>query len=258
MLTKLVEDVVAVARAAGEAILAADRASSSKGDGSPVTAADLASHRVLVDGLARLEPLPVLSEEAKATPYETRRQWERSWLIDPLDGTKEFIQRSGEFTVNIALIEHGRPVLGVVHAPALKRSYWGCAGAGAFRQDGDATRAIAVATDVQGALEVVVSRSHASAETLAFVHRVAAARRINIASLGSALKLCLVAEGTANIYPRIGPTMEWDTAAAQAIVEAAGGRVTDLKGKPLRYNKPELENPFFVAAAPCVDWQRYA
>lgn len=249
--------MVAAARAAGEAILAADRAATAKSDGSPVTAADLASHHVLVEALAQIESLPVLSEEAKATPYETRRHWERSWLIDPLDGTKEFVQRSGEFTVNIALIEHGRAVLGVVHAPALKRTYWASAGGGAFRQDADAVRAIAVATEVRGALEVVASRSHASAETFAFVERVAAARRINIASIGSALKLCLVAEGAAHIYPRIGPTMEWDTAAAQCIVEAAGGRVTDLEGRPLRYNKPALENPFFVAAAPCIEWQPY-
>jgi len=254
---ELAEAVLALAHAAGAAIRNASHSATLKADGSPVTEADLASHEVLVAGLPRLAALPVVSEEAKATPYEARRDWTRAWVIDPLDGTKELLQLSGAYTVNIALIEDGHPVLGVVHAPALRRSYWACAGVGAFREDDAGARAIAVASGTSGGLEVVASRSHVSAETGAFLQRLAASHQINLVSIGSALKLCLVAEGAAHLYPRFGTTMEWDTAAAQCVVEVAGGRVTDLQGQPLRYNKPDLANPFFVAAAPFVDWQRY-
>jgi 3'(2'), 5'-bisphosphate nucleotidase len=159
--------------------------------------------------------------------------------------------------VNIALLEDGHAVLGIVHAPALGRSYWAAASEGAFRSDGETERAISAAGAVASPLEVVASRSHAGAETEAFLERLGADHQVHLQSIGSSLKLCLVAEGAAHLYPRFGATMEWDTAAAQCVVEIAGGRVTDLEGRPLRYNKPDLHNPWFVVAGPCFDWQRY-
>jgi 3'(2'), 5'-bisphosphate nucleotidase len=216
-----------------------------------VTAADHAAHRVLA---AQLQPLlpncPVVSEEDAAS-HAQRQSTGRFWLIDPLDGTKEFIARNGEFTVNIALIEDGRSVLGVVFAPASGELYWGGHGLGAFCQRGEETSAIATASVSSTAspqsaevCRVVVSRSHLDAETQAFIDRLAPVRLVQA---GSSLKFCRVAEGAADIYPRMGPTCEWDTAAAQAVLEGAGGVVLDLHGAPLRYGKPELLNPFFVA-----------
>ena len=261
----LARSVLALSRAAGDAIMKvyarADVGATTKEDRSPLTEADLVSHHLLVAGLEGMSPhIPVLSEESRTVPYETRRGWRRFWLIDPLDGTKEFLKRNGEFTVNIALIDDGRPVLGVVHAPVLGRSYWGFSGGGAFREEGDAVRPITVARAPAGseATEIVASRSHAGAETEEFLQRLSKDHRVNLQSIGSSLKLCLVAEGAAHLYPRFGPTMEWDTAAAQCVVEAAGGRVTNLEDEPLRYNKPDLLNPFFVVAGPSsLDWQRY-
>jgi len=258
-LAELLDGVEALARRAGRAILeiyaSADDGVTYKDDRSPLTAADLASHRVLAAGLAGLAPeIPVLSEEGAAMPYAERRGWRRFWLVDPLDGTKEFIKRNGEFTVNVALVDAGVPVLGVVHAPTLARTYLAARGAGAWRRDGEAQPRAIRATGTDGEeLVVVASRSHAGPELAAFL---AALPPHRLASMGSSLKLCLVAEGAADFYPRLGPTMEWDTGAAHAVALAAGGRVVDVQGKDLRYNKESLLNPYFlVLGERVVPWE---
>ncbi|MCP3997358.1 MAG: 3'(2'),5'-bisphosphate nucleotidase CysQ [bacterium] len=255
----LLPGVVSIARDAGAAVDEVYRQTSTevsyKADESPLTAADLASHRVIAAGLKDLAPeIPILSEEGVERPYDSRRAWDRLWIVDPLDGTKEFIKRNGEFTVNIALVENGVPVLGVVYAPVLDRTYLAAAGDGAWRRDGDAAAKPirATGTAVEGAasgrpepgeLAVVASRSHPSPRLTAFLDRLGEHRLVN---MGSSLKLCLVAEGAADVYPRLGPTMEWDTAAAHAVALAAGGQVLDFTGKPLGYNKQNLLNPHFI------------
>jgi 3'(2'), 5'-bisphosphate nucleotidase len=248
---KLIQQIKGLAHQAGAAIMDVYRSGgtgeTSKADGSPLTLADLAAHRTIVEGLARLTPdIPVLSEEAAGIAFAERAQWTLFWLVDPLDGTKEFIKRNGEFTVNIALIESGEPVLGVVYAPVLDVSYYAARGAGAFVQRGNsAAQAIRVKSCPAGeAIRVVASRSHSDARTEALLNQLGDYQCI---SMGSSLKLCLVAEGAAHFYPRLGPTMEWDTAAAHAVVNEAGGRVCDLAGGELHYNKADLHNPeFFV------------
>lgn len=218
---------------------------SHKADASPVTKADLAAHRVLATHLAHLLPgCQVVSEEDPMS-LDYRRNTGLFWLIDPLDGTKEFIARNGEFTVNIALIEEGRSTLGVVYAPAIDALYWGGAGLGAFRCTGDQTVAINVAPAAEGrACRAVASKSHLNEATQSFIDRLGAASLIQA---GSSLKFCRVAEGAADIYPRLAPTCEWDTAAAQAVLEGAGGAVVDLHGQPLLYGKPDVLNPSFIA-----------
>lgn len=255
---ELLDEIKSLALKAGDAILkvysSADFGTTFKEEGSPLTLADKASHSIITDGLSRISPgIPVLSEESDAAPYEVRKAWERFWLIDPLDGTKEFIKRNNEFTVNIALIAGNAPVMGVVYAPVFRVMYYASAGAGAFKDTDGATTRIS-APDYRGAmLKVVGSRSHAGEELGRFVERIGQAELV---SMGSSLKLCLVAEGAAHLYPRFGPTMEWDTAAAQCVVEEAGGTVTDLKGQRLCYNKKELRNPFFmVCGNPPFPWQ---
>ncbi|NND45591.1 MAG: 3'(2'),5'-bisphosphate nucleotidase CysQ [Xanthomonadales bacterium] len=250
--------LVALARRAGQAILdvyAREFEVELKDDRSPLTEADLASHRIICDGLRALEPgTPVLSEESAEIPFEQRSCWNRYYLVDPLDGTKEFVGRNGEFTVNIALIEDHRPVLGVVHVPVSGVTYSGQLGDGAFRLDGGESR-IAVRKPAADPLVVVGSRSHANPDLQA---RLEALGPHRLVSMGSSLKFCLVAEGEADFYPRLGPTSEWDTGAAQAVVEAAGGQVTRLDGSPLRYNtKDELLNPhFLVFGDDSRDWAR--
>jgi 3'(2'), 5'-bisphosphate nucleotidase len=240
-----------IARRAGAAILsiyAGDYAVEYKDDDSPLTAADKASHRVIVAGLQQAYPdIPVLSEEGADIPYRERSQWRRFWLVDPLDGTKEFIKKNGEFTVNIALIENASPVLGVVYVPVRDALYWGGAEQAAMLQVGlGPARPIRVrSADLQAGLTVVMSRSHPSPELAAYLKDLNVAEAL---SVGSSLKLCAVAEGRADLYPRLGPTMEWDVAAGHAVVEAAGGRVTTLAGAPLRYNKRDLLNPFFIVS----------
>jgi 3'(2'), 5'-bisphosphate nucleotidase len=228
-----------------------------KHDQSPLTEADRVAHELIVARLRALTPpLPVLSEESTASEYSARATWQRFWLVDPLDGTKEFIKRNGEFTVNIALIEHGRPVLGVVHVPVRGETYSACTGVGAFRQKGGAApESIHVRRFTGTRPMVVASRSHAGKETEAFLHSIG---EHDVTSMGSSLKFCLVAEGKADVYPRLGPTMEWDTAAAQCVVEQAGGRVTDVHGHALRYNKPDLHNPWFIVSGVGeYDWLRH-
>jgi 3'(2'), 5'-bisphosphate nucleotidase len=216
-----------------------------KDDGSPLTEADLASHRILVAGLEGLiVDAPVISEESAEANRETAAS--RFWLVDPLDGTREFVNRNGEFTVNVALIEDGTPRLGVVSAPVLGKIYAGIVGDGAFRIDGDGGRTpITVNRDIEDGIVVVGSRSHGDPELM---ERFLEGRNVrDFRAAGSSLKFCTVAEGLADLYPRFGRTMEWDTAAGHAVLLAAGGYVETLDGQPLRYGKPGLDNPHFVA-----------
>jgi len=214
-----------------------------KGDDSPLTKADLAAHRVIVDGLQKLSvQYPIISEESADIDWELRRHWNRYWLVDPLDGTKEFIKRNGEFTVNIALIEKGEPICGVVYAPVLDATYVGERDKGAFLNG----EQIQVEQNAPETLRIVGSRSHASQETTDWLE--ALGKPYQMVPMGSSLKICLVAEGKADIYPRLGPTSEWDTAAAHAVLNAAGGSITTLDGEPLRYNQKEsFLNPYFIA-----------
>jgi 3'(2'), 5'-bisphosphate nucleotidase len=252
-LEKMIEPAVAIATAAGAAILDVYRTEfdvEAKDDQSPLTQADLASHRCIVRGLAELTPeLPIVSEEGGLPPFEVRSQWRRYWLIDPLDGTREFVKRNGEFTVNIALIEDHRPVLGIVHVPVLEKTYIGCDGRGAERRSADGERtAIGVSIESATPVRVVGSRSHRGTSLDAFLEKLG---EFELVPIGSSIKFCLVAEGSADIYPRLGPTSEWDTAAAQAVVEQAGGQVLQLDGEALSYNgKSEILNPHFLVVGP--------
>ena len=252
-LSELVEPAVALARSAGDAILevyATDFDVQAKDDDSPLTQADMASHRVIDAGLRDLTPkIPIISEESGLASYEVRSKWPMYWLIDPLDGTKEFINRNGEFTVNIALIDGNQPVLGVVHVPVSGKTYTGCEGVGAAVREGDGgSRSIGVASTSASPLRVVGSRSHRGASLDTYLKRLGA---IEMLPMGSSLKFCVVAEGDADIYPRLGPTSEWDTAAAQAVVEQAGGAVLELDGQPLAYNaKEDILNPHFLVRGP--------
>ena len=261
---KYLEDIVAIATEAGHRILDVyerDYAVTNKGDGSPLTDADAAAHTLIGARLARLTPdIPMLSEESAHIDYAQRARWNTFWLVDPLDGTKEFINRNGEFTVNIALIEHGRPVLGVVYVPVSGAAYLACAGGGAYKQTAaGARKPIHAARYRGGKATVVTSRSHRGDKLDTFLARLEAREgAYETASMGSSLKLCLVAEGAAHVYPRLGPTSEWDTAAADCIVQAAGGRVTDMGGQALAYNKPSVLNPWFlVSGAGDYDWSSY-
>jgi len=245
----LLEPICSIARAAGEAILEVygrDFGVETKGDRSPLTEADRVAHRIIDDRLRSLPVrLPVLSEEAAEAEHRHRLDWLRYWLVDPLDGTKEFIKRNGEFTVNIALIESHAPVLGAVVAPALGREYFGGPPLGAWRRDeGGEARPIRVAA-AGSSPRVVGSRSHPSGELARYL---GALGPHELKPMGSSLKICLVAEGEADVYPRFGPTSEWDTAAAQAVLEGAGGCMMDTAGRPLRYNRKDtLLNPHFLA-----------
>jgi 3'(2'), 5'-bisphosphate nucleotidase len=248
MRTRLLEGV----HAAGREVLAIyqrDFAVETKADASPLTEADMASHHALVALLDSVSPeVPILSEESDEIPFETRRAWNRYWLIDPLDGTKEFINKNGEFTLNVALIEDGVPVFGIVHAPVLEATWVGQAGQGAFKLTGNAKTPLRVRALPDPEAEpwkVVGSRRHGAESFEAFCAALPAHERV---SLGSSLKLCLVAEGQADLYPRLAPTSEWDTAAAQAVVTAAGGEVLNAhRLEPLRCNQQEsVLNPFFI------------
>ncbi|MDH3350040.1 MAG: 3'(2'),5'-bisphosphate nucleotidase CysQ [Gammaproteobacteria bacterium] len=256
-LKELINPVVDLAVDAGQAIMkvyATEFDVQSKADDSPLTQADLAAHRCIVAGLGELTPdIPIISEEEGLPRFEDRSQWQRYWLIDPLDGTREFVNRNGEFTVNIALIDVHRPVFGVVHVPVQDKTYIGCEGHGAELRDGGSSTAIRVAAASGRPVRVVGSRSHRGSSLDAFLKRVGES---DMVPMGSSLKFCVVAEGRADIYPRLGPTSEWDTAAAQAVVEQAGGKVLELDGKPLSYNaKSEILNPWFVVIGPSdYDW----
>jgi 3'(2'), 5'-bisphosphate nucleotidase len=258
-LQRLIEPVRQLARRAGQRILEiynTDFSVAEKADQSPLTEADMASHRTIVDGLTRLTPdCPILSEESSDIPFEERTGWSEYWLVDPLDGTREFINRNGEFTVNIALIRGHQPVLGVVHVPAQDTDYFACQRSGAYvqRAGGDA-QPIHVSAFDAGCVRVVGSRSHRGDSLDRFLANLGPHQMV---PMGSSIKLCLVAEGKADVYPRLGPTSEWDTAAAQAVVECAGGQVTDIDGRPLRYNtKATFLNPsFLVFGDASHDWK---
>ena len=245
-----------IVEAASQAILdiyGSDFEVQRKSDQSPLTQADLAAHRVIEAGLARLHPrLPIFSEESEPPPYAERRGWRRYWLVDPLDGTREFINRNGEFTVNIALIEDGRARLGLVGAPCLGQLFIGdvANGLAEKREDGQSTRLSGRRMAHRRSLTVVASRSHANERLQRYLAALADGfPRIERRPMGSSLKLCLLAEGQADLYPRLGPTSEWDIAAADAVLTAAGGAVRQLSGKPLAYNKADILNPDFVAVA---------
>lgn len=262
-LAELLEPVREIARAAAERILSiyeADFAVREKQDRSPLTEADMASHECIVVGLSKLTPgIPVLSEESKALPFAERSKWRRYWLVDPLDGTKEFIKKNGEFTVNIALIDRHEPVLGVVHVPVTETTYYAAEGAGCFRMAPGDAEPVQLKTRQANPTKLVVSgsRSHGGETLQKFVQSLPG--EVEFIAKGSSLKLCLVAEGLADIYPRFGPTSEWDTAAAQCVVEQAGGIVVDLDFQPIRYNaKDDILNPFFlVIADPSFGWRKW-
>jgi len=260
----LMAPVVALALQAGEAILPFWRAGvevTAKSDDSPVTAADLAAHHLIVAGLTALDPsIPVLSEEDADIPQSVRAGWQRWWLVDPLDGTKEFISGSEEFTVNIALIENGRVVFGVVTMPTNGRFYVGGAGFGAWRGDEGGTPTAIQVRDVPApgeAFTVVASRRHSSPEQERLLAGLSASLgELQLANIGSSLKFCLLAEGAADCYPRLAPTSQWDTAAAQGVLEGAGGEVLDLNGEAFSYPPREsLLNEFFLALPAKAAWR---
>jgi 3'(2'), 5'-bisphosphate nucleotidase len=248
-----------IARAAGDAILSiyhSDFAVETKADASPLTAADLAAQQVIMTGLAALDPvLPVLSEEAKALPWSERQHWSRYWLVDPLDGTREFVKRNGEFTVNIALIDDHQTVLGVVLAPVTGELYIAAQGQGAWLQTqvGGEWQRIRARPLAQPPV-MAGSRSHGSLQDSMLNALLGPDHQL--VPLGSSLKFCLIARGAADVYLRLGLTSEWDTAAAQCVLQEAGGAVLDLQGSPFTYNRGEsLLNPEFIAVGdPSVDW----
>lgn len=259
---ELLRDVRAIAEEAGAVIMDIYQRKyrvEQKPDQTLVTEADYAADELISQRLAELTPgWPVLSEEGELVDYDQRRHWPRYWLVDPLDGTRQFVDRTDEFTVNIALIEHHRAVLGVVLAPVTRHCYFAAMGCGAFKQvPGQAVQAIKCRDwAVSDELVIAGSRGHHGPRFQEFVAQFAALRMI---CMGSSLKSCLVAEGQADVYLRMGPTSEWDTAAAQCIVEEAGGAITDTELRPLRYNtKDELLNPHFIAFGDRAhDWSRY-
>jgi 3'(2'), 5'-bisphosphate nucleotidase len=260
----LMAPVVELALKAGEAILPFWRANvtvTSKADDSPVTAADIAAHHVIVAGLTALDStIPILSEEDADIPQSVRAGWQRWWLVDPLDGTKEFINGSEEFTVNIALIENGRVVFGVVSMPTNGRFYVGGAGLGAWRGDRDGAPAgisVRNAPSPGEAFTVVASRRHSSPEQERLLAGLSATLgELQLANIGSSLKFCLLAEGAADCYPRLAPTSQWDTAAAQGVLEGAGGEVLDLRGEAFIYPAREsLLNEFFLALPAKAAWR---
>ena len=245
-----IQDIVTIAKEAGDAIMQVykqDFEVEYKQDSSPLTLADKKANDIIEDGLNKLSVnLPILSEEGNNIPYKDRKHWEYFWLVDPLDGTKEFVKKNDEFTVNIALIHIDTPVLGVVYAPALDVCYWAKRGEGAFK-DGES---LPLKVESQrNTYKIVASRSHMSGETQAFIDAIDTNKEKELVSIGSSLKICLVAEGEADIYPRLGPTMEWDTGAAHAIVNESGKNLQKYKnGKCSKheYNKKSLLNQWFV------------
>ncbi len=260
MLKELLPHTVQIAREAGDRILesyATEFDVETKSDESPLTAADLASHRCIIDGLGKLEvDFPVLSEESREQPFAERADWNPYWLVDPLDGTKEFVNRNGEFTVNIALIRDHAPVLGVVHVPVTGVTYFAAADHGAFKQEGDAAPVAIRVHDQPRTPRVVGSRSHRGELVDAYLAKLGEHEMV---AMGSSLKFCVVAEGGADVYPRLGLTSEWDTAAAHAVVNAAGGRVVQLDGRDLDYNaKEDILNPHFIVLGnPTREWLDY-
>jgi 3'(2'), 5'-bisphosphate nucleotidase len=246
-----IQDIVTIAKEAGKAIMQVykqDFEVEYKQDSSPLTLADKKANDIIEDGLNQLSVnLPIISEEGDDILYKDRKHWQYFWLVDPLDGTKEFAKKNDEFTVNIALIHKDKPVLGVVYAPALDICYWAKQGEGAFK---DGKKLPLKAADQHNTYKIIVSRSHMSDETQAFIDAIDTNKEKELISIGSSLKICLVAEGEADIYPRLGPTMEWDTGAAHAIIQESGGSVRgyiNFQYLKFIYNKKKLLNSWFVA-----------
>lgn len=252
------DELIGISYAAGKAILeiynSEDFDIEVKGDDSPLTRADLAANKIICDGLRKITPsINIISEENAAIPYDERSSWEYCWIVDPLDGTKEFIKRNGEFTTNIALVHHGTPILGVVYVPALDQMYYGIAGVGAYAyQESESDtklKATPFSSEDKG-LKIVCSRSHLNDATQAFVDQYESPELV---ASGSSLKFILIAKGEAHLYPRLAPTSEWDTAAAHCILLESGGQI-NVAGttSPLVYNKEDILNPYFIASAPLI------
>lgn len=258
-LAELIPPVCALSRAAAQAILDVYRGDfdvERKDDRSPLTEADLAAHRIIVVGLKELTPdWPILSEESATIAWSERSTWSRYWLVDPLDGTREFVKRNGEFTVNIALIENHRPVLGVVQTPVSDEIAFAWEGGGAWMAQGDEAPWPITTRSRQVPLVVAGSRSHGNPRLAELLDR---AGTFELVPVGSSIKFLRIASGEADLYVRLGPTSEWDTGAGQCVLEQAGGSVTDLHGAPLRYNLSDsVLNPEFLAAGDVSqDWAR--
>jgi 3'(2'), 5'-bisphosphate nucleotidase len=258
----LLQFVIDLAKHAGEKILEFYHhdhlAIKIKSDNSPVTEADIVAHQTIVAGLQQLTPeLPVLSEESAMIPFAQRQQWQCYWLIDPIDGTKEFIDHTDDFAISIALVEAHKPILGIVYAPALKICYFACEGAGAFKQSADQTpQSIHTASWQNASYRIATSRRHGIDKLQKFLQQI---KDFSVIQRGSALKCGLVAEGAADVYPRLSPTSEWDIAAGQCIIEQAGGAVINTHGNPLQYNtKESLLNPAFLAVGDkSFNWLQY-
>ena len=259
-LSSLVTPIFDIARIAGEAILTIyeqDFKTTTKIDGSPVTEADLASHDILVRALEELLPgVPVLSEESEDIPFKDRSKWSIYWLIDPLDGTKEFLKRSNEFTVNVALIEANRPILGLVYTPVLNRFHWGFQNGGAWRTQNGKQRRIRTLEYEGGPACIAASRSHGQRRLAGYLKSFQLTEGdCDLQLMGSAVKICMVADGSSHLYPRFGPTGEWDTAAADIILHEAGGQILQHNMQKLEYNKRSLINPsFFACCSGTYDW----
>ncbi len=247
-----VKRLINILREAGDIVLDiynGDFSVEYKEDHSPVTIADKKSNRFITDALGDLYPdIPVLAEEARALPYSIRKTWEYLWVLDPLDGTKEFIKKNGEFTINLALVYRGSPVFGIIYAPVIDTVYYGEKGSGAYKLEGDKLSRLSGESTKKG-FSVIISRSHYTEETREYVRKLEERyKEVEKVNIGSALKLCLIAEGKADLYPRLAPTMEWDVAAGHAIISATGGDVVEyISGRPLIYNKENLVNPWFIA-----------
>lgn len=246
----MIKKVIEIAVEAGEKILeiyeGSDFEVEYKNDDSPLTIADKRAHEIIEQGLQAISDYPILSEEGAKIEYGERKAWEHFWMVDPLDGTKEFVKRNGEFTVNIALIYQGRPILGVVFAPVLGEVYYAQKDKGAYLLKEDTHHKLPMMKS-EG-YRVVASKSHLNEETKSFIETLGK-ERVELTSIGSSLKFCLVAKGEADIYPRVAPTMEWDTAAADIVVVEAGGSVVEFYSREtLQYNKENLLNPYFIAS----------
>ena len=246
----LIQEVIQIARQAGNAIMEVyhtDFDIQLKDDLSPVTQADKKANAIIESRLKSLEPtIPILSEEGRDISYEERKEWNTFWLVDPLDGTKDFIKKNGEFTVNIALIDAEAPVFGVVYAPAIDLLFWGSLEHDAWKQEANnPAHAMKVSSQIENTIQIATSRSHPSDKMNTFLEQF---KKYNLQRMGSSLKICLVSDGSVHLYPRLGPTMEWDTAAAHAVLTASGGEIIQFgTNSPLRYNKKELLNPKFIA-----------
>ena len=247
---EIIQEVIALSRLAGSAIMEVyntDFDIHIKDDNSPVTEADTKANAVITEGLKEINPeIPILSEEGRDVPFEERSKWETFWLVDPLDGTKEFIKKNDEFTINIALLKKNQPVFGVVFAPALDILFWGCLGKGAFKSiSGNSHKPVAVNSELSDPVQIAGSRSHPSIKMNVFTSQF---EKYEVKPMGSSLKICSVADGSVDFYPRLGPTKEWDTGAAHAVLRAAGGEIIKYgTNEPLEYNKQNLLNPEFIA-----------